>query len=150
MIISQSVPFLVSRSVVVSHHCQAMSATECALQPEPLTSLRSTLHLSSPEPRGPALASSPGHAASGSRSSSSTVSSLMELAWTESEDERLTVERVQQTRRQLQDEIEVSESEKTVKTMKNYLFFLQLIVRELTLVGEELHLEAECQKIVQD
>ena len=88
-----------------------MSATECALQPESLTSLRTNLHLSSPEPRGPALASSPGHVASGSRSSSSTVSSLMELGWTESEDERLTVERVQQTRRQLQDEIEVSESE---------------------------------------
>ena len=119
-------------------------------QPESLTSLRTNLHLSSPEPRGPALASSPGHVASGSRSSSSTVS--LELGWTESEDERLTVERVQQTRRQLQDEIEVSESESLWNNDKCYkiLLSLQLIVRELTLVGDELHLEAECQKIVQD
>lgn len=85
-----------------------MSATECMLVPEMPTSVRSTLHFSSPEPRGPVLGSSPGHFASGSRSSSSTVSSLMELTWTESEDERLTVERIQQTRKQLQDEIDVS------------------------------------------
>lgn len=43
-----------------------------------------------------------------SRSSSSTVSSLMELGWTE--EEHFTVERIQRLRRQLEDEIEVSES----------------------------------------
>ena len=41
-----------------------------------------------------------------SRSSSSTVSSLMELGWTE--EEHFTVERIQRLRRQLEDEIEVS------------------------------------------
>ena len=41
-----------------------------------------------------------------SRSSSSTVSSLMELGWTE--DEQFTIERVKRTKRQLEDEIEVS------------------------------------------
>ena len=41
-----------------------------------------------------------------SRDSSSTVSSLMELGWTE--DEQFTVERIHRTKRQLEDEIEVS------------------------------------------
>ena len=45
-------------------------------------------------------------ASDSSRSSSSTVSSLMDLGWTE-EDEHFTIERLQRTRKQLEDEIEV-------------------------------------------
>ena len=41
-----------------------------------------------------------------SRSSSSTVSSLMELGW--NDEEQFTVERIQRTKRQLEDEIEVT------------------------------------------
>ena len=43
---------------------------------------------------------------SSARSSSSTVSSLMELGWIE--DEHFTIERIQRTRKQLEDEIEVN------------------------------------------
>ena len=43
---------------------------------------------------------------SSARSSSSTVSSLMELGWTE--DEHFTIERIQRTRKRLEDEIEVN------------------------------------------
>lgn len=50
------------------------------------------------------LAASGGYSDS-TRSSSSTVSSLMELGWTE--DEHFTIERLQRTRKQLEDEIEV-------------------------------------------
>lgn len=64
-----------------------------------------------------------------SRSSSSTVSSLMELGWTE--DEQFTIERVKRTKRQLEDEIE-------------------LIVSQLTLIGQETDCVAECDQIVQD
>ncbi len=53
------------------------------------------------------LRSSVGVDSDSSRSSSSTVSSLMELGW--AEEEHFTVERIQRTKRQLEDEIEVRE-----------------------------------------
>ena len=53
------------------------------------------------------LRSSVGVDSGSSRSSSSTVSSLMDLGWVE--EEHFTVERIQRTKRQLEDEIEVSE-----------------------------------------
>jgi hypothetical protein len=65
---------------------------------------------------------------SSARSSSST-SSLMELGWTE--DEHFTIERLQRTRKQLEEEI-------------------QLMVSELTGIGQETNLTAECEQIIQD
>lgn len=86
-----------------------MSVSETLPQVDTNTIVNGYTRLQSPEMRVAAPAASPGHMAPGSRSSSSTVSSLVdtELVWAESEEERLTVERIHQTKRQLQTEIDV-------------------------------------------
>lgn len=95
---------------------------------------------------------------SSARSSSSTVSSLMELGWTE--DEHFTIERIQRTRKQLEDEIEVNgktihhvfvcQYSQILCKCNEYLSPLQMIVNQLTLIGQETNSTAECDQIIQD